>query len=267
MKIPAFISIVVVAFTAVGNPNAAAQTASSDVLTYKLEKTSRFETGCFSMCECPIVTHPIQGTFHLRQTGFDPLFTYYEISDVSWVVSNPNTYLTLRGSGTYRVGGEFALQHQLTLDLSIEGEPSRHFDSGLLLGGGEFPRILIDVSLHQDTACVDTVIHVDATDPVATSVDAGSTLSTPWLRVGPNPFRGQTGFHLAVPHAASVEAIIYDARGRAVRHLRRSWLTPGVHQLGWDGLRDQGSPCPAGVYFLKARIGAERMTRRIVKLD
>ena len=38
-------------------------------------------------------------------------------------------------------------------------------------------------------------------------------------------------------------------------------------QLGWNGLRDQGSACPAGVYFLDARIDTERMTGRIVKLS
>lgn len=268
MKISALASVLALAILASGVPSAGAQTGTSKVMTYKLEPDARFETGCFAMCDCAIVTHPLKGTFLLQHDHFDPLFDYYTVSDVRWVVSDANTYLTLTGSGVYKIGGEFAIQHQLILDLSQDGEPARHFDSGLVLGGGEFPNIVIDVSLHQNSACVDTLLHVDATDPVATAVETGpGGVSAPWVKVAPNPFRGATQFRLAVARAAAAQVVICDVRGRAVRHLRTGWLSTGVHPLAWDGLRDQGSPAPAGVYFLVARVGAERTTTRIVKLN
>lgn len=266
MRLSALAPLVIFGLAGFGPPDADAQTGKS--FQYKLEAASAFETGCFAMCDCAIVTHPLKGTFTLEHLGFDPLFDYYRVSDVRWVVTDATTYLTIQGSGTYKVGGEFALQHQLTLDLSVDGAPARHFDSGLVLGGGEFPRIVIDVSLHQNTACVDTLIHVDATDPVATSVSvepAGQ--HAPWVRGAPNPFRRQTDIRLAVRQPAAAEIVVFDAGGRAMRHLRSGWLSTGVHVLSWDGRRDQGSLCPAGVYFIIARIGGERVTSRIVKLD
>ena len=268
MKTPGFASILALAFLTLGAPSARAQTGSSNVMQYKLEADAAFETGCFALCECPIVTHPLKGTFSLQHDHFDPLFDYYTVSDVRWVVSDASTYLTISGSGVYKLGGEFALQHQLVLDLSIDGAPARHFDSGLVLGGGKFPTILIDVSLHQNTACVDTLLHVDATDPIATSVEVGPNGSpAPWVKVAPNPFRGETQFQLAMSRPSAVDVVICDVRGRAVRHIRSGWLSSGVHTLGWNGLGDQGSACPAGVYFLDARMGTERMTSRIVKLN
>lgn len=266
MRVPVA-SFVVAGCIAFAIPNALAQTASSEVLTYKLENASRFETGCFAMCECAIVTHPIRGTFFLEHTGFDPLYDYYKISDVSWVVTDATTYLTLRGSGTYKRGGEFALTHQLVLDLSLDGGAPQHFDSGLIVGSSEWPRIVIDVSLHRGQACVDTLIHVDATDPISMAVETADASGTPWVSVAPNPFRGETQFRLDAPRSGAVEVIVYDVRGQAVRHLRSGWLSSGMNVLEWDGRRDQGSTCASGVYFVAARVGGVRMTSRIVKLN
>ena len=261
--LPAIVAALVMTLAAA---TAAAQN-SSDVFTYKLEKDSRFDVGCFGLCECMIVTHPIQGTFFLQHTGSDPLFDYYAINDVRWVVSDANVYAEIRGAGTYMRGGEFAITHQLVLDLSVNGEPPKHFDSGRIIGGSQWPQILIDISLHQNQACRDTLIHVDATDPIATAVEAALSPSVPWVRVAPNPFRQETQFRLNTPHEGNLEVVIYDASGRAVRHLRSGWTTAGVHAFAWDGRRDQGTTCASGVYFVGAVVGNERITSRIVKLN
>lgn len=261
---PAFVLLVALALVPI---SASAQTASSDVFTYKLEKDSRFDIGCFGLCECAVVTHPIQGTFFLQHTGFDPLYDYYAINDVRWVVSDANVYAEIRGSGTYKRGGEFALTHQLVLDLSVNGEPPKRFDSGMIVGGSQWPQIVIDISLHQNQACRDTLIHVDATDPLTTGVDISDPSRAPVLRVAPNPFRHAIDFGLALPRSGNTTVLIYDAGGRAVRHLRSEWLSTGVHPMSWDGRRDKGDECPAGVYFVSAQVGPTRVTTRIVKVN
>jgi len=172
-----------------------AQTDSTGVKQYDLGANSAFENGCFGPCLCPVRMQHLQGTFSLQQVGFDPLFTYYKVSNVRWAVPDAASNLTISGSGTYKVGGEFAVQHQMSLDLSVGGSAPRHFDSGLVPGGGEFPKITIDISLHQNQACIDTVMHVDATDPIVTSVDTGSDPSSV-LMVAPNPFHGETQIRL-----------------------------------------------------------------------
>ena len=118
---------------------ATAQSQPSGVQQYKLQPGSNFVTGCFGPCLCPDLLSRLQGTFSLQQVGFDPLFTYYRVGDVRWTVTGVTSNLTILGSGTYKVGGEFAVQHQMSLDLSVDGGALQHFDSGLKLGGGEFP--------------------------------------------------------------------------------------------------------------------------------
>ena len=263
MRILGIASILSIAILAV--PGAQAQTDKP--MQYKLEPPSAFETGCFSICECPIVTHPLKGTFRLERSGFDPLFDYYSVSDIRWVVTDATTYITITGSGTYKIGGEFALQHQLTLDLSLDGGAPLRFDSGLVVGGSQFPNIVIDIRRHAGTACVDTVIHVDATDPVITNVTGAGSARAPSMLMAPNPFGLETELRLTLPRAGAVEAVIYDVRGRAVRHLRSGWLSAGAHVMHWDGMRDQGSPCAAGVYYVSARVGETRLTSRIVKVN
>jgi hypothetical protein len=61
----------------------------------------------------------------------------------------------------YRIGGEFALQHQLGLDLFVGDEPLTHYDSGLDVPTTRFPRIDADISIG-DLTCYDTLIRVHA---------------------------------------------------------------------------------------------------------
>ncbi len=127
---------------------------------YRLGKKSLFVQGCFPPCLCPVFFEkPVVGTFRLHFKGYDGLFAHYAVTDVDWKVIDLERHLT--GSGHYKVGGEFAAQHQLTLDLSTNGGEPEHFDSGLVMGGTEFPAIDIDVSIHGQY-CFDTAIRVQA---------------------------------------------------------------------------------------------------------
>jgi hypothetical protein len=102
-----------------------------------------------------------RGTFILSYAGFDGLFSEYRIRDVNWIVSTPSGEVQVTGSGTYRVGGEFAIQQRLEMDLQVGSNPVEHFDSGLIAGGGGFPQIAISISIHGQV-CFDTVFGIDA---------------------------------------------------------------------------------------------------------
>ena len=129
---------------------------------YRLEKGSSFQRGCFDPCRCPILAEvPVRGTFRLIPAGFDGLFQSYKITDINWTVSLGDPELRITGSGTYRVGGEFALQQQLSLDLLVGDGPVQHFDSGLVAPGARFPSLAATVTVNQ-MVCFDTVIVVDA---------------------------------------------------------------------------------------------------------
>src|SRR5437773_1934735 len=109
-----------------------AQSADGPVL-YRLNSDSSFEQGCFAPCDCALMmAGPVKGTFVLTPTGFDGLFNTYAVSEVHWSFSINGTATVVTGKGTYKVGGEVALQQELSLYLQINGGNLEHFDSGLV---------------------------------------------------------------------------------------------------------------------------------------
>ena len=147
-----------------------AQTNTSDVL-YVLNPASGYEDGCWDPCLCPVhLTDGLAGTFRMRPAPPEPGFDVYAIDQVNWFLPQFDQRIT--GSGTYRIGGEFARMHQLVLDLVQDGRPLQHFDSGLILGGADFPAITISVSMN-NYVCHDTAFHLAAAPVVPKLVPYG----------------------------------------------------------------------------------------------
>ena len=139
---------------------ARAQTSNTGDVLYALTQASGYEDGCFDPCLCPVhLTDGLAGTWRMRPATPEPGFAVYTIDQVNWFLPQFDQRIT--GSGTYRIGGEFALTHRLTLDLLIDGRPLQRFDSGLQLGGAEFPAITLTLSMN-NMICHDTVFHVAA---------------------------------------------------------------------------------------------------------
>ena len=156
----------VAAAAPVGAQSAGAQSTTSPAL-YRLEAGSSFSRGCYGPCQCPIfTTKDIRGTYTLALDHVDPLFTWYRVEKVNWVVALGGVDTRVTGSGTYRVGGEVALQQQMKLTLTIGDERAQTFDSGLVGGGGSFPEIDIAMSMN-GMSCFDTVIDIRSR-PVST---------------------------------------------------------------------------------------------------
>jgi len=151
---------------AVGAVQAGAASAQASQ-TYVLTDLSTFQRGCFAPCECAIgEERPLAGTFSLAFRSDNGLFADYDMNDVRWRVEG-SAYATppdapITGTGTYSVGGEFAVEQRMTADLQIADEAPAFFDSGTVPGGGGFPdRIDIEISENGKT-CFDTVMHVVA---------------------------------------------------------------------------------------------------------
>jgi hypothetical protein len=249
-------------------PLAKATAQSSQAGLYVLKTGSAFETGCFDPCACPILLRsPMQGTFRLKQTSIDPLFTHYDVSDVRWALPNSTSNIPIVGSGTYRVGGEFSIQQQMVLDLSVSGGAVQHFDSGLVPGEGIFPDIKIKLSLHQGQSCQDTVLTLIA-GPVTTSSADAAGPAVPGIRaVTPNPFRDRALFLVGVTRPDPVAVDVFDLQGRLVRHLAAEQaMSAGVHPFAWDGRADDGRESPAGIYFVRARLDEQYFFARVVRV-
>ncbi len=149
---------------AVHGVRANAEITSVPLRIYRLTAGSTFARGCFPPCLCPVlVSTDLHGTFTLTPLRTEPpsLFDVFAVRDVRWKVKIGSSEVAITGSGTYERGGEFALEQRLALDLAIGGDNPQHFDSGFVVGGSEFPKISIAVSLNSGT-CFDTVIDVRA---------------------------------------------------------------------------------------------------------
>jgi hypothetical protein len=144
-----------------GVPPALAHGASDASTIYRLNADSSFQQGCFPPCMCPIMGTGLRGTLVLTSTGFDGLFNTYAVTDVSWTLGSGDREQRVTGSGTYKVGGEPDRQHQLALDLKMGDGAVRHFDSGLVAGGEQFPDLSVTISMNGQV-CYDTVFFVDA---------------------------------------------------------------------------------------------------------
>ncbi len=101
----------------------------------------------------------------------------------------------ITGEGTYRLGGEFALMHQLTLDINIDGSEKEHLDSGLILGGSEFP--MISVSVARGSSCFD----------IRMTIKAVPLTEVPLIATLENPIDGQTVSGITTIHGWALDGI------------------------------------------------------------
>jgi hypothetical protein len=80
---------------------------------------------------------------------------------INWVAAAPPATIPVRGDGFYQVGGEVAVQQELSLELAVGSEPLTHFDSGLVQTKAVFPLIDVTISIH-GMRCGDTVMVIKA---------------------------------------------------------------------------------------------------------
>jgi hypothetical protein len=71
----------------------------------------------------------------------------------------------------------------------------------------------------------------------------------------PNPFNAQTRIQFRVGQAARYELIIFNHIGQEIRRLINHELSPGMHEILWDGVDGQNLPVASGIYYYMLRNG------------
>jgi len=134
---------------------------AADPIELTLTPDSSYVSGCFPPCLCPIgIREGLSGTLTFRETESNPLFTLFDVE--ADLIAPGDPPLSLRGSGTYRIGGEVALTEELVLELSSNGQKPEKFQSGVVAEGGEFPGALaISISIGT-RECFDTILEIRA---------------------------------------------------------------------------------------------------------
>ena len=69
--------------------------------------------------------------------------------------------------------------------------------------------------------------------------------------VYPNPSSGEVTVEVAVPEQMQVQVEIFNVLGQQVGLLYSGELSPGVHELRWDGQTAVGAAAASGVYLLR----------------
>ncbi len=86
-------------------------------------------------------------------------------------------------------------------------------------------------------------------------------------RAHPTVTAGPTLLWLTTGASSDVRVAVHDASGRRVRALLDARLAAGAHVVAWDGRDEAGRPVTGGVYFVSARVGEQRLARRLVVVE
>jgi hypothetical protein len=183
----------------------------------------------------------------------------YEVTGVELAAGNPQ-WLELHEAvdgrlvlGLIGLGPDLPAGEPITLDLTLR----LALKSGQIAGGDV---ALADLQLSGRDGVTLEVATLPA--PVPLSAPAMLMLSA----ARPNPFTHETNFALNLDRATDVDLAVHDLSGRRVATLHRGALGAGPHEFTWRGARSDGSAAASGIYFLQARVGGERFSRKVVFL-
>jgi hypothetical protein len=82
----------------------------------------------------------------------------------------------------------------------------------------------------------------------------------------PNPFNPSVTIEYSVSAKQLASLAIYDIRGRKMRSLINGTVPAGDHLIKWDGLDNNGTSLPSGVYFVRLSFEGFAQTNKITLL-
>ncbi len=182
----------------------------------------------------------------LPRTLFYDLAYESPTSDVLYAAteSGPYRFDPVGGSWEY-IGGTTA---PLTTYWSVEAVPAAG-----VMRFGTYGRGIWDFDTGPETG-------------VADAGDAALGNGAPRLVSFPNPFNASTSIAFDLPMTADVRLSVYSSGGRLVSTLRDGVMSPGPHDVRWDGRDATGSELPSGVYFVRLEVGEELAVHKMVLL-
>jgi len=105
-------------------------------------------------------------------------------------------------------------------------------------------------------------------EPPLQDKDDDQPLQTNAFKPAPNPFAGETTilYTIAGTKAIPVSITVYDIAGRRVRTLETGMQQPGRRMAVWNGQDEHGIQAARGVYYIRANLGGQKFTSRVVLL-
>jgi len=60
---------------------------------------------------------------------------------------------------------------------------------------------------------------------------------------------------------------VYNLLGQKIRTLVDGNMEPGTHHVHWDGRDDRGLNAVSGAYLYRLQLGAQVLTRKMIKMQ
>ena len=79
----------------------------------------------------------------------------------------------------------------------------------------------------------------------------------------PNPFNPAATIRFALANPGPVEIVLFNLAGQRIRMIRKSFVSPGTHEIIWDGRDDLERPLPSGVYVVRIMADGKRVTGKL----
>ena len=79
----------------------------------------------------------------------------------------------------------------------------------------------------------------------------------------PNPFNPETSVEIQIPKKTNLLVRVHDLLGNQVRTVVNDDREAGTYTVTWDGLDEQHSPVPSGIYFLRVEAETYRDIRKM----
>jgi hypothetical protein len=81
----------------------------------------------------------------------------------------------------------------------------------------------------------------------------------------PNPFNSKISFFLFISNKEEVNLSVYDITGKRVFD-KISVLNPGFRKITWDGVDNNSTILPTGIYLVRLSVGEKLFTKKITIL-
>lgn len=112
-------------------------------VSYRLLEGSTITEDC-TICDRIPITLPLRGTMVLSLREMNPLMTTYDVTDVQFRSDDVSQMFDVTGEGTYTIGGEVAIVHEMHLDVEINSQSTIGLDADFSMPDRTFP--IIDIS-------------------------------------------------------------------------------------------------------------------------
>jgi hypothetical protein len=190
------------------------------------------------------VEHQRGGTFYGRST--EDGLAFFEDLDYVFEPGIPETWLAVGDLDRIATVGNTFILHpgMYQLDVADSALASLSFNAGQI-HTGVWPTL--------------TVKDIERPTAVSESVPDRFQLRG----AVPNPFNPMTTIRFGLAEAGLTSVSVYTISGQRVRVLSSGTMTPGRHEVVWDGRDHNGAPAASGVYLYRVTSNNKRLVGRM----